>query len=244
MTEPVSRRALIKGGAAAVASYAALGRWEWALPTVQQGEEVVPWTDVPPNFNPQRALDTRALETQLAHDPQIAVFSKQEEIASTEVRLAQANKKSDWSLEVAYQQRGTSFSNMVSIGVSIPLQWDQKNRQDRELAAKLAMVEQAKSQRDEALRARIGEVRAMLSEWENGRERRARYERELIPLAKERTQAALTAYGGGKSNLTDLLLARRNEIDVRMQAVQLEMETARLWAQLNFLFPDTAKDAK
>jgi len=62
MTEPVSRRALIKGGAAAVASYAALGRWEWALPTVQQGEEVVPWTDVPPNFNPQRALDTRALE--------------------------------------------------------------------------------------------------------------------------------------------------------------------------------------
>ena len=31
---------------------------------------------------------------------------------------------------------------------------------------------------------------------------------------------------------------RRNEIDVRMQALQLEMETARLWAQLNFLFPE------
>ncbi len=186
-------------------------------------------------------LDTRALETQLAHDPQIAVFSKQEEIASTEVRLAQANKKSDWSLEVAYQQRGPSFSNMVSIGVSIPLQWDQKNRQEREITAKLAMAEQAKAQREEALRARIGEVRAMLTEWENGRERLARYESELIPLAKERTQAALTAYVGGKSNLTDLLLARRNEIDVRMLAVQLEMETARLWAQLNFLFPaDTA----
>jgi hypothetical protein len=25
---------------------------------------------------------------------------------------------------------------------------------------------------------------------------------------------------------------------VRMQALQLEMDTARLWAQLNFLFPD------
>ena len=188
-------------------------------------------------------LDTGALDTQLAHHPQIAIFSKQEEIASTEVRLARANKKSDWSVEAMYSQRGPSFSNMVSIGVSIPLQWDQRNRQDRELAAKLAMAELAKAQREEALRAHIGEVRAMVTEWENGRERRARYERELIPLAKERTQAALTAYVGGKSNLTDLLLARRNEIDVRLQAVQLEMETARLWAQLNFLFPDNVGTA-
>jgi outer membrane protein TolC len=191
-------------------------------------------------------LNPGPLETQLAHHPQIAVFSKQEEIASTDVKLAQANKQSDWSVEAMYSQRGPSFSNMVSIGVSIPLQWDQKNRQDREIAAKLAMAEQARAQREEALRAHVGEVRAMTIEWENGRERLARYERELIPLARERTQAALTAYMGGKSNLTDLLLARRNEIDVRMQAVLLEMETARLWAQLNFLFPenDPTKEAK
>ena len=38
--------------------------------------------------------------------------------------------------------------------------------------------------------------------------------------------------------IADLLLARRNETEVRMQAVQLEMETARLWAQLNFLLPE------
>lgn len=184
-------------------------------------------------------LDTGALDRQLAHDPQITVLSKQEEMASSEVKLAQANKKSDWSVEVMYSQRGSSFSNMVSVGVSIPWQWDRKNRQDRELASKLAMAEQATAQREEALRARIGEVRAMVTEWENGRERLARYGRELIPLARERTQAALAAYLGGKANLTDLLLARRNEIDVRMQAVQLEMDTARLWAQLNFLFPDS-----
>jgi outer membrane protein TolC len=120
------------------------------------------------------------------------------------------------------------------------LQWEQRKRQDRELASRLAMVEQARAEREEALRVHIGEVRAMIVEWENGRERLARYERELTPLARERTRAALTAYQGGKANLTDLLLARRDEIDVRMHAVQLEMEIARLWAQLNFLFPDSA----
>jgi hypothetical protein len=30
---------------------------------------------------------------------------------------------------------------------------------------------------------------------------------------------------------------------VRLQALQLEMDTARLWAQLNFLVPDDASGA-
>jgi outer membrane protein TolC len=182
-------------------------------------------------------LDPATLDTQLAHHPQIAVLAKQEEIATTEAKLAQANKKPDWSVELAYQQRGPSFSNMVSIGVSIPLQWDQRNRQDRELSSKLALVEQAKAERDDTLRAHVAETRTMINEWENNRERHARYERELIPLANERTQAAIAAYRGGKASLADVLAARRNEIDVRIQALQLATDTARIWAQINFLFP-------
>lgn len=185
-------------------------------------------------------IDPRALDTELAHHPQIALLAKQSEIAATEARLAQANKKSDWSLEVMYSQRGSAYSNMVSVGVAIPLQWDQKNRQDREVAAKLAMADQAEAQREEALRTHISEVRVQIQEWENGRERRSRYERELVPLAGERTRAVLAAYRGGKASLADVLSVRRNEIEVRMQALQLEMETARLWAQINFMFPDEA----
>ena len=78
----------------------------------------------------------------------------------------------------------------------------------------------------------------MIAEWENNRERRSRYERELLPLAAERTQATLSAYRGAKAGITEVLLARRNEVDLRMQALQLEMDTARLWAQLNFLVPE------
>jgi outer membrane protein TolC len=185
-------------------------------------------------------LDPRALDTQLAHHPQITTLAKQAEIAATEARLAQAGKKTDWSLELMYSQRGSAYSNMISVNVAIPLQWDQKNRQDREVAAKLAMAGQAEAQREEALRAHVGEIQAQIQDWENGRERLARYQRQLVPLAGERTQAVLAAYRGGKANLTDVLAARRNEIEVRMQALQLEMETARLWAQINFLLPDGA----
>jgi outer membrane protein TolC len=180
------------------------------------------------------------LATALTGHPTIAALAKQEQIAATEAKLASANKKADWSVELMYSNRGPPFSDMVSIGVSVPLQWDQKNRQDQELASKLAMAEQARALREDALRAHVAEVGAMIVEWESDRERRGRYDTELIPLARERTQAMLTAYRGAKASLTDVLLARRGEIDVRMQALQLEMDTARIWAQLNFLIPDEA----
>jgi outer membrane protein TolC len=185
-------------------------------------------------------LGSADLEGELAHHPEIAILAKQEEIAMTEAKLTQASRNPDWSFEVAYQQRGPAFSNMVSFGVSVPLPWDRANRQDREIASKLAMATQARAQREEMLRAHVGEIRVMLAEWQNGRERLIRYERDLIPLARERTRAALAAYQGGKTSLADLLLARRSETDVRMQAIQLDMETARLWAQLSFLIPDHA----
>ena len=100
------------------------------------------------------------------------------------------------------------------------------------------MVEQARAEREEMLRAHVGEVRAMLDEWENRRERRRTLSSaSCIPLAANAPQAALAAYRGGKAGIADVLVARRSEIDVRLQALQLELETARLWAQLNFLIP-------
>jgi len=78
----------------------------------------------------------------------------------------------------------------------------------------------------------------MIIAWQSGRERTARYTRESLPLASERSQAVLAAYRGGKATLADVLAARRSEVELRLQALEVELETARLWAQLNFLFPE------
>ncbi|MEO8159427.1 MAG: TolC family protein, partial [Betaproteobacteria bacterium] len=182
-------------------------------------------------------MDTGTLESDLGHHPEIAALSRQADVAAMEARIAQADKKADWTVEVSYAQRGPAYSNMISIGVSVPLQWDQRNRQDREWASRMALAERASALRDDALRAHVAEVRAMIQEWRNALERTARFQRQLIPLAKERTRAALTAYVANKTSLNEVLLARRSAIDVQLQALQLEMESARLWAQLNFFLP-------
>ena len=136
-----------------------------------------------------------------------------------------------------YSQRGAAYSNMVSLNVSIPLQWNRKDRQDRELAAELSIVDAMQAERDEAVRGHEAEVREMLLERQSKRDRTRRYDATLLPLAQDRTRAALAAYRGGSGALTAVLDARRNEIDVQLERLQLERDVARLWAQLNYLIP-------
>lgn len=177
---------------------------------------------------------------ELRQHPKLAVSAAVLEAAQTEARRAQASTKSDWTVEAAYQQRGPAYSNMVSIGVSIPLQWDPKNRQHRDIAAKLAAVDEARANDEETRRAYEAEVRSLINDWQNGKERIARYTGQMIPVAGQRSAAALTAYRIGKGDLASVLAARRDEISTRIQTLSLELETARLWAQLNYLKPDNS----
>jgi outer membrane protein TolC len=186
-------------------------------------------------------LHEHSLEELLASHPQVSIFTRQEAVASAEARLASASKKPDWTVGVAYSVRGSAFGDMVSIGVSVPLPWDQANRQDREVAAKLAGVSQAQALREEALRQHVAETRAMLDEWRINQGRIARYEREIVPLAAARAEAAVAAYRGGKATINDVLSARRLELDARFQALQIEAENARTWAQLVYFVPGISK---
>ena len=208
----------------------ALARWVGAAAAGRPPSGAPPWQNAP--------LQGEALSEHLKQHPDLLAMSAEVDAAETEVRLAQANKQADWSVEASYSQRGPAYSNMVSIEVSIPLQWDQKNRQDREVAAKLALVDAAQARYDDMLRSHEAEVRGLLNDWQTGKDRVARYRDELIPTARQRTEAALTAYRSGKGDLAGALQARRDEVDARLQALTVEMETARSWARLNFLIPD------
>lgn len=178
-----------------------------------------------------------ALEVTLAHHPKVAVLARQADVAEAEAGLARANRHADWSVEVALQQRGPGYPNMVSFGLSVPLQWDRRRRQDREASAKQAEAEQAQAERDEALREHTAEVRGQVADWQAGRSRIARYRQEVLPLASERTRAVLAAYRGGKASLGEVLAARRAETEQRLQVLQLERDNARVWAQLAFIAP-------
>lgn len=171
------------------------------------------------------------------HLPDIALLAKREAVALTEVDVARQEKRPDWNLELMYSHRGPGFSDMVSLAVSVPLPWDQGNRQDRELAAKLALAAQMGDERAEMTRQHLADIHRWRQNWRADLERLAAYDRTLLPLAAERTQAALAAYRGASGSLTAVLEARRMEIDIRLERLRIEQETAEVWASLEYLLP-------
>ncbi len=183
------------------------------------------------------------LRAQILEQPTIAAAAQQEALARAEAQVAQTEKRSDWSAELMYSKRGSQFSDMVSINLSVPLQWNQAQRQDRELAAKLARVEQVRALREDLQREREAEVRALLQEWASHEERLRRHDEALLPLAEQRSTAALSAYRAGPGSLPSVLEARRDAIEVHLDRLGIETEIARLWARLNFLSPQMTTDS-
>jgi outer membrane protein TolC len=175
----------------------------------------------------------------LESHPHLAMYAPMQAMADSEVRLAQAAKSPDWSVEVAYAQRGPAYSNMVSIGVRIDLPIFESRRQDPAIAAKIAAADQLRAQAEDARRAHLAEVRMLIADWEAGTERVKRFDASQIPLARERSQAALADYRGGKVDLATALEARRAEVETRLAQLQATGDMARAWAQLAFLLPAT-----
>lgn len=182
-------------------------------------------------------LEGDALERRIAAHPRIALAHSAQDAAQADVDVARSNLKADWTLEVMFSQRGPRFSNMASVNLSIPLQWDQNKRQNRELAARLAQTEQLRAEREEIAREQLAQAHSTLQSWQHNRQRLQHFDQRLLPLTLERSRAALATYRGGTGMLDAVLQARRAELDTALERLMLEQENAYLWARLDYLIP-------
>jgi outer membrane protein TolC len=155
--------------------------------------------------------------------------------AKTDVELARAEKRPDWSAEIMYAERGPDFSDMVSLEFRVGLPLFSKHRQDPKIAAKLAAVRAQEAERDSEVRMHTAEVRAAVAQWRLGRERLDRYAKELLPLARDRSRAALASYSSGRGDLRTAIDALTEEINAQLEDVQLQGAVARAWVFLHLL---------
>ncbi len=200
-----------------------------------------PLADPPPLQQTTAAI---AEANPLRNLPDLVALQAREAVARAEAELASQELKPDWSVEIMFSQRGSQFSNMLSIGVSVPLQWDRPQRQQRELAARLARVNELEAEREEQTRGRVLQVQRWREDWRAGLDRLAYLDAQRRPLAMQRVDAALAAYRGGREGLGLVLQARRDALNLALERLALERDTAGLWAQLEYLIPDSPTGVK
>lgn len=177
------------------------------------------------------------LVSRLEEHPELRMQEQREALARAEVDLARSSAKPDWALEVGYGQRAPAFDNMLTVMVSMDLPWQTGRRQDRDIAARLAELDQARAMRENARRVHEAEVRGWFADFDAAGRRIERFERTLLPLARERSAAALAAYQGGRGDLGPILEAERAVTETELTLNQALAERAKAWANLNYLYP-------
>ncbi|AIO66257.1 TolC family protein [Burkholderia oklahomensis] len=166
-------------------------------------------------------------------------------VADADVAVASSERRPNWTWEIAYQQRGAPYANMVSIGVTIPLPLNRRDRQNRDVAEKRALATKARLMYEDARRQVEADIRTQSATLASGCARLAELDRSLLPAADERVRLADAAYRAGAGSLADAFAARRARLDARLQVLDLERDVAQTWAQLEYqVVPSTTVAAQ
>ena len=123
---------------------------------------------------------------------------------------------------------------MVSVGVSIPIPLNRRDRQDRDTAEKAELGTKARLMYEDAQRQVDADIRNLSATLASGRERIASLNASLLPAADQRLQLSTAAYRSGAGSLADTFAARRAVLDARLQVLDLQRDVSLTWAQLEY----------
>jgi hypothetical protein len=79
------------------------------------------------------------------------------------------------------------------------------------------------------------EFEQMLATWESTGEQLKYIEAERLPLAHERSSAALAAYRGNQGDMRAALDAFEDETDLLLERANLQIERGMAWSYLRYL---------
>lgn len=186
---------------------------------------------------PAMDVNGDALRSSLPHHAELAPYAPMRAMAQAEVAEADAEKRGDWSWEVAYSRR-PRYDDMVSFQLSFDLPWQRDRRQQPQIEAKRREIERIEAEREELLRRHAAETDAMLAELQALDTQAERLRAAGLPLAAERVALATAAYQAGRGDLAAVLRARSQVLETQLRAIDLDAQRAALRLRLSTLIAE------
>jgi outer membrane protein TolC len=190
---------------------------------------------------PDMPIDPGRLRSRMDRHPELQAIAATHAAADADVNTAQAEKRPDWGVELAYARRGPQFGNMVSVQLTVGLPLFAGSRQDPLITSK-AMQRSRVAAEHEAMRLeRESELDADLAAREALLRQVHRSQDLSVPLAEQRVALLTSAYGAAKINLAAVYAARRDLLDERLRAIDLQSQLDGVTAKLYFTFEASAQ---
>ncbi len=200
----------------------------------------MPLAGEPPDWN----LTRDTLQHALHQHPELALFESKTKVLEAEVAEAQASKRPDWGVDLAYQRRAPEFGDMVSVQVRFDLPIFSGSRQDPQIAARQAERAALDAEREATLREHIAMLDSDWSDYQRLVNASRRQRETMLPLAEEKVQLATAAWRSGKGALTEVIAVRRERIDTELKAIAVEGERRQMAARLHYAYGDLSGESQ
>ena len=204
---------------------AILRRWVPDAGSFELPAELPAWREPPP---------LAALAEALERHPLHATHQRALGVADADVALAREAASPDKTFEVGYAARQGNRSDMLMMQMAFELPLFREKKQDRLLESKLRLAERAREQRADHLRQLRAELDAAWAEWRIAGERLENFARGVLPAARGRLETLLAAQASGRAELAQVLEARRQLIEARLQDLALNSGRARARAGIEY----------
>ncbi|MDB5980774.1 MAG: transporter [Pseudomonas sp.] len=196
-----------------------------------------PLLGVPPTLN----MSLPHVGHRLDQHPDLQAASARVSEANAELAAAIAEKKPDWSVELAYGKRADAFSDMVTVQFTFDLPMFVGSRQGPRINARQHEVEQMEAEQEVMVREHQAELESGLAQLDQLKKSLDRTERSLIPLATQRNELELASYKAGKAQLTAVIAARRELIEAQLRQVEQQSRLSQLSASLYYAYVEGLK---
>ncbi len=175
------------------------------------------------------------IEARLDSHPLMGVEDALVNAGQSDVEIARAQYQPGWEVGVNYGLRGGGRTDFVSAMVTVELPLFPDKRQDRRLAASQQQAHAARYARDDRKRDLLHALATDYAIWRLLGERDTAYRNEILPQARQNTEAAIKAYQNNFGAFSEVIRARGVELEARLQALRLQVDRAKAQARLLYL---------
>ena len=183
-------------------------------------------------------LNHDTTQQKIERHPLLKNAFQSEKVAQYAVDSAQANLERSWGWEVGYGKRFNGHSDMISFEISIDLQLDRVNRQDRRTAEKLVLVERVRKLTEDRRRQLSSELESAMADAEAAEALENESRTQLIPNAQAKLSIAQAGYKSGMQTIADVWKARRSVIDIELDRLSILTDKQRAAVRIGYFIND------
>ncbi len=177
---------------------------------------------------------TAAMRGLLPAHPELLVAQAEQEAAVRGVDVARQQRERDVSWQISLGLR-PEFGHMVSAQVSVPLQLNRRNRQDRLVAEAQARAQAAGLRLEDTRRDLLRRFSVAAADYAGAEAELGRINQDAIPSLESAFKAAEARYAGGGGTLEQPFEIIRDYVELTIQSLETRAKRARAAAEMIYI---------